>query len=167
MLASGSMSPTRPLAPWLVLLVALVVAGCGFVETTPPAPTPADFQGIANEFVKRGIVIDHIVSGDPGCADKVLTPTAIAFDAKGLDQTTPVRIYIYAFADRAAFERLRQSIDVCAKGYVTDPATYETVEESPYVLASQGPWGSQFEATLRAALKIAAGTGDRGPAEPQ
>ncbi len=162
-------SPRRPglgLATLLAAL-ALLVAACDYVETTPPAPTPADFGGIAIEFAKRGLHLDHIVSGDPGCTDTTLAPTAIAFDADGLDQTTPVRIYLYSFADRATFERLRATIDTCARSFVTDPQTFQSVEESPYVLASQGPWGTQFEAALRTGLKVAAGTGDRGPAEPQ
>jgi hypothetical protein len=151
------MSLPRPLA---LGFVALLVAACGFVETTPPAPTPADFQGIASEFAKRGIVLDHVVSGDAGCTDKVLAPTAISFDASGLDQTTKVRIYLYAFRDRATSQRLRSTIDACARAFVTDPAAYESVDQSPYVLAGQGPWGPTFEAALRQALAVAAGTGD-------
>jgi hypothetical protein len=156
-------SPRRPgpCLATLAALIALLLAACSYVETTPPAPTPADFGGIAIEFAKRGLHLDHVVSGDPGCTDKVLAPTAIAFDADGLDQKTPVRLYLYAFADRATFERLRSSIDACARTYVTDPQTFESIEESPYVIASQGPWGSQFEAILRTGLKAAAGNGDR------
>ena len=141
-------------------IVALAVAGCGFVETTPPAPTPADFQGIASEFVKRGVVIDHIVSGDAGCDDVVLAPTAIGFDATGLDQPTKVRIYLYIFRNRETFERLRSTIDACARAYVTDPQTFETAEQSPFVMAGQGPWGPKFEEALRKGIEIAAGTGD-------
>ena len=140
--------------------VALAVAACGYVETTPPAPTPADFGGVAVEFAKRGIVLDHVVSGDAGCADKVLAPTAISFDARGLDQATTVRIYTYVFRNRATFERLRSTIDDCARTFVTDPATFESVEQSPFVLAGQGPWGAKFEAALRQGLELAAGTGD-------
>ena len=141
-------------------LVALLVVACNYVETTPPPPSPADFQGIAGEFVKRGVLMDRTVSGDAGCADKVLAPTAIAFDAKGLDQATAVRIYLYVFRDRATFERLRSSIDACARSFVTDPATYESVEQPPFVMVGQGPWAPQFEAALRQALEVAAGTGD-------
>ena len=43
---------------------------------------------------------------------------------------------------------------------MTDPATYESAEQSPFVMAGQGPWGTQFEAVLRKGLEIAAGTGD-------
>jgi len=139
--------------------VALLVVGCSFVETTPPPPTPADFGDTVTRFVTRGIQIDHVVSGDAGCSDKVLAPTAIAFDASGLDQATPVRIYLYRFADRARFERLRATVDDCAKTYVTDPNTYQSIEQSPYVLSGQGPWGQAFEAALRAGLLEAAGTG--------
>lgn len=139
--------------------LALVVAGCGALAAGSPAPTPADFQGIASELAKRGIGVTHIVSGDPGCADPVLTPTAIAFDATGLDQPEAVRIYIYIFRNRATFERLRASIDSCAASFVSDADTYESVEASPFVVAGQGPWGIEFERALRAGLTVAAGSG--------
>lgn len=142
-----------------------MLGACGVVSTTPPAPTPSDFQGIATEFAKRGVSVDHVVSGDAGCADPVLTPTAIAFDATGLDQAEVVRIYIYIFRNREAFDRLRASVDGCAASFVTDPETYETVEQSPFVLAGQGPWGTAFEKALRDGLLVAAGTGDSGTGE--
>lgn len=140
-------------------LCALLLNGCGVISTTPPAPTPADFPGITAELASRGVLVNRFVSGDAGCPDPSLTPTAIAFDAKGLDQPVNVRIYIYIFRNRAAFERLRASVDSCAASFVTDPETFETAEESPFVLAGQGPWGAAFEAALREGLEAAAGTG--------
>jgi hypothetical protein len=138
----------------------LTLTGCGTISTTAPAPTPADFQGIATELTRRTIAIDDLVSGDAGCADRVLIPTAIALTASGLDQLEPVRIHLYIFRNRASFERLRASIDECARAFVTDPDTYETVEQSPFALAGQGPWAPEFEAAVREALIEAAGTGD-------
>lgn len=144
----------------MAALLATAVAACGAISTSPPTPTPADFQGIAAELVQRSITIGNIVSGDAGCNDPVLIPTAIGFDAGGLDQPAPVRIRLYIFRNRASFEKLRASVDLCARSFVTDPATYETVEQSPYVVAAQGPWSPQFEAAVREALEVAAGTGD-------
>lgn len=141
-------------------MIALVLTGCGVISTTPPAPTPADFQGIASEIVKRGVVIDNLVSGDAGCDDPTLNPTAIAFDASGLDQATPVRLYLYIFRNRASYERLRGSIDGCARAYVTDADTFESIESSPFVVAGQGPWAPNLKATLREALTVASGTGN-------
>lgn len=142
-----------------LLLIAFVIAGCGTVETTPAAPSPADFGGIISEFAKRGVVATHVVSGDAGCTDSVLIPTAISFDGQGLDQVSPVKIYLYIFNNRAVFERLRPTIDTCARSFVTDPQTYQSIDESPFVLAGQGPWGSGFEKALRDGLGVAAGTG--------
>jgi hypothetical protein len=157
------MSPTsRPVTLRRAALLALVIAStaaCG-ISTSPPAPTPADFQGIATEITKGRIAIDDIVSGDAGCDDPVLIPTAIGFDAHGLDQSETVRIYLYIFRNRASFERLRGTIDACARSFVTDPQTFETVEQSPFVLAGQGPWAPGFERAIRDALEVAAGTGD-------
>ena len=153
-------SPPRAIALTALIVVTAVLSACGAVSTTAPAPTPADFQGIASELTKRGIVIDRLVSGDAGCQDPVLIPTAIAFTADGLDQPAPTRVYLYVFRNRDAFERLRATIDGCARSFVTDPDTFETVEQSPFVVAAQGPWGPGFEAALREALKVAAGTGD-------
>ena len=153
------MSPKRLLALCFVLLAALAVSACSFVETTPPAPTPADFQDTAIQLTQHGVTLDHVVSGDAGCDDKVLAPTAIAFDASGLDQPTKVRVYLYIFNNRDAFERLRATIDDCARNFVTDPETYESLEQSPFVIVGQGPWGPKFKAALRAGLEVAAGTG--------
>lgn len=145
--------------PPLALVLPCLLAACAVVSGTPPPPTPADFQGITAEVAKRGIQVNRFVSGDPGCNDPVLSPTAISFDARGLDQAENVRIYIYIFRNREAFERLRASVDTCAMNFVTDPETFESIEESPYVVAGQGPWGAEFERVLREGLTAAAGTG--------
>ena len=164
MVASGAMLPdqdsmrARPLG--LLLVLVWVLAGCGTISTTAPAPTPADFQGIAAELTKAGVVIDDLVSGDAGCDDSTLIPTAIGVTASGLDQPEPVRIYLYIFRNRASFERLRATVDECAGSFVTDPETFESVEQSPFVVAGQGPWAPGFEAAIRAAMEVAAGTGD-------
>lgn len=156
------MSSSRPTATVAALLLAAVftLTGCGTISTTAPAPTPADFQGIAIELTKQGIVIDDLVSGDAGCLDPVLIQTAIGVTAKGLDQVEPVRLYLYIFRNRASFDRLRSTVDACAREFVTDPETFETLEQSPFVVAGQGPWGPEFEAAIRSAFKIAAGTGN-------
>jgi hypothetical protein len=144
----------------LAILGAVLVAGCGALVETPPAPTPADFQGIAADLVQRGVRIDHIVSGDAGCNDQELARTAIGLDAEGLDQTTPTRVYLYIFRNRDAYDRLRQTVDACAQSYVTDPEAFESFDVSPYVVASAGPWAPEFRDAVRAAVTEAAGTGD-------
>ena len=143
-----------------IVAVALVVAACGTIETTPAAPSPADFGGIALQLRQHGIEVKDIVSGDAGCTDADLIPTAIGMTATGVDQTTPVRIYLYIFRNHASFEKLRARIDDCARSFVTDPETFESIEQSPFVVAGQGPWAPAFEAALRAGLEVAAGTGD-------
>ena len=108
---------------------------------------------------RSGIKVRDYVSGDPGCSDGDLAKTAIRFTAQGLDQATPETLYLYVFNNHDAFERNRAKIGPCAAGFVTDPASFEEIEQSPYVVASQGPWAPQFEAVLRATLEQAAGTG--------
>jgi hypothetical protein len=140
-------------------LLALVLVACGAVSTSPPAPTPADFAGIAALLLRNGLHVDRIVSGEAGCDDLDLGRTAIALDAAGLDQTTPTRIYMYIFRNRASFERMRPAVDACARSYVTDPAAFESVESSPFVVAGAGPWAPEFRAAVRDAIVEAAGTG--------
>jgi hypothetical protein len=143
----------------LAIAAAIALGACGVITTTPPAPTPADFLGITANLIRRDITVDHVTSGDAGCDDQTLGRTAIGFDASGLDQATPVRVYVYIFRNREAFERLRQTVDECARSYATDPAAYASVEASPFVVASGGPWAPQFQAAIRAAITEAAGTG--------
>jgi hypothetical protein len=140
------------------VLVATVVA-CGTISRTPPEPTPADFPGIASAMTLGGISISNIVSGDAGCPDADLAKTAIGFDASGLDQPGPVRIHLYIFRNRDVYERERSRIDACARSFVSDPSTFESVESSPFVAAGQGPWGSAFRDRFRSVLETAAGTG--------
>jgi len=158
------MHPIRPTRRLLLLLLlalgTLTISACGRISTASPEPTPADFQGIATELTKRHIAIDAIVSGDAGCTDTILVPTAIGLDAKGLDQATPVRIHLFIFRNRESFEKLRSSIDTCAASFVTDPDTFDSMEQSPFVVAGQGPWAPEFHAAIRDALVVAAGTGD-------
>jgi hypothetical protein len=150
----------RALAAALLLVAAGSLAGCGVLVETPPAPTPADFQGIAADLVQRGIRIDNIVSGDAGCPDQELARTAIGLDAEGLDQATPTRLFIYIFRNRDAYERLRETVDACARSYVVDPEAFESVEVSPFVVTGAGPWAPEFNQAVRAALTEAAGTGN-------
>ena len=152
--------PLRGASLALVAAAALLLAGCSALLETPPAPTPADFAGISGDMTNLGITVEHVVSGDAGCDDPILRQTAIAFDAHGLDQPTPTRLYVYIFRDRDSFERLRQTVDTCARSYATDPAAFESVEASPFVVAGAGPWGSKFRDAIRTAITQAAGTGD-------
>jgi hypothetical protein len=140
-------------------LLAVIVAGCGAFRGQTPAPTPADFAGVVANFSRRGITVQHVVSGDAGCADQALARTAISFEAQGADQSTPVTIYLYSFADREAFDRLRPAIDACARSYVRDPEAFDSIDAAPFVLAGQGPWGANFKQALRASLEEAAQQG--------
>ncbi len=97
-----------------------------------------------------------MVAGDPGCYDQRLARTAISFDASGVDQAEPTRVYLYAFKDVTAYDELRPVVDLCARSYVSDPAAYGTVDATPYVLAGPGPWAPDFQDALGDALERAA-----------
>ncbi len=143
----------------LLGVLAVVLAACGTISMTEPPPTPTDFPGLAGRLNAAHIKISDYASGDAGCDNPDLIPTAIRFHAQGLDQPDPVKLYLYVFRDRAAFERHRAQIGPCAQSYITDPSTFEEIEQSPYILVGQGPWGTQFEAKLREVLAAAAGSG--------
>lgn len=141
------------------MLLTTVVAGCGSILQGSPAPTPMNFPAMSGEFTDRGIAIDHVISGDAGCPDPTLIPTAIGFDASGLGVSPPTRLRIYIFADGAAYDRRRADVQTCALAWAGDPATVEFIDARPFVIAGQGPWPGPFKDALRAALTAAAGTG--------
>jgi len=140
----------------VTVVAAAIVTGCSALTPSTPKPTPTDFRGIVEETAASGVGVIDAVSGDAGCDDQRLARTAISFDASGLDQPTPVRIYLYAFRNAAVYDELRPAVDACARAYVTDPGTFVAVDASPYVLAGQGPWGPGFRDALREALTRAA-----------
>jgi hypothetical protein len=153
----------RPHAPArstvALALASLLLAGCGTISVTPAPATPTDFPGLTGRLNAAGIEVRDWVSGDPGCDDPELARTAIRFTASGLDQAEAVPMYLYVFRNRDAWERNLGTVGPCAAAFVTDPETFEQVEESPYVVAGQGPWAPEFEATLRRTLESAAGSG--------
>ena len=136
----------------------LLLAGCEG-DDNPNNPTPASLSSALDVFGAQGIALSNVVSGDAGCSNTDLAHAAVSFDAKGLDQTTPTRIYLYGFRNKTVFQQNLPAVDACARSYVTDPAAYANVQASPFVLAGPGPWAPAFGDRLRAALTKAAGNG--------
>ena len=145
--------------PTLILGAVLAVGGCSALQGSSPEPTPRDFPGITAELFVQGIAVGRPVSGDAGCDDPTLIPTAIGFDASGLGVDSPIRARVYIFGDRAAFERRRADVDTCVAAWAADPATVEFVDSSPFVLVVQGPVPAAFKAALVRAITTAAGNG--------
>jgi hypothetical protein len=141
------------------VVAAVALAGCSGLVEGRPTPTPQDFGGIVAALGGAGIVVTNPRSGDAGCDDPKLIPTAIGFDVSGLGVATPLHVRIYIFHDRDVWERRLPDIDACLAAWATDPATIETLDSAPYVLAGQGPWPAPFKAAVRAALIAAAGNG--------
>ena len=142
------------------LVVSAVLAGCSALTDAAPTPTPQPFPGIVGELGRVGVDALSWTAGDAGCDDATLAPTAIRFDADGLDQPTPVQMRIYIFRDRATWDRRTPDVESCAAEWATDLSTFELMPISPYVVAGQGPWPPEFKAAVRAGITAAAGTGD-------
>ncbi|MEZ0240985.1 MAG: hypothetical protein ACAH65_09325 [Chloroflexota bacterium] len=143
----------------MTLLAAFLLVGCSAILEDEPVATPVPFPEISGFLGQHGLVVSNYTSGDAGCTDQALIPTAIAFDVAGLDAVQPLRLRIYIFRDRATWERRRAAVDDCVATWATDPATFEFVDASPYVVAGQGPWPPKFKAALREAITQAAGNG--------
>ena len=140
------------------LVAVLVLASCT-VTHGAPTPSPADFGGISQRLQSRGLTITDVVSGDAGCDTPGLAATAISFQASGLDQAVPVKVYLYIFADAEALLRRHDDVDACARAYVHNAATFESLDVPPYVAVGQGPWADAFRQRLREGLADAAGGG--------
>jgi hypothetical protein len=143
----------------IVLFASIALAGCGDVLQSPPTPNPEPFPGITGQLGRFGVNVLSWTAGDPGCDDPSLSPTAIRFEAAGLDQPTPVQLRIYIFRNREAFDRRKSDVESCVAAWAEDPASFEILNESPYVLAGQGPWPPGFEDGIRKGLKESAGNG--------
>jgi hypothetical protein len=143
----------------LVAVATLLLAGCGALTVSPPVPGPESFPELSSQLGRVGVDVESWTSGDDGCDDPTLSPTAIRFEASGLDQATPVTLRIYIFRNRDAGERRQSDVDTCVAAWADDPASFQIVSTSPYVLAGQGPWAPGFAAAVRTALTAAAGSG--------
>jgi len=143
----------------LLAVAAVALAGCSGLLESAPSPDPVPFPEITGQLGRFGITVSSWVSGDPGCNDPSLSPTAIRFEAEGLDQATPIVLRVYIFRNRDAWDRRLADVDTCAAAWATDPATFEQLQVSPYVVAGQGPWPPAFAAALRNAITASAGNG--------
>ncbi|HYK94793.1 MAG TPA: hypothetical protein VE011_02850 [Candidatus Dormibacteraeota bacterium] len=143
--------------------MAAVLAGCGSVLGSPPVPGAEPFPGITGHLGRYGVDVLSWTSGDAGCENATLTPTAIRFQAQGLDQPTPLTLRIYIFRDHDAWDRRLADVDTCVASWATDPATFQIIQTSPYVLAGQGPWPPGFAQAIRQGLTEAAGNGNGAP----
>lgn len=142
-----------------LLLLAALVLGCNQPIGEAPTHAPESFPEIVSQLGRFGVEASAWVAGDAGCSDPTLAPTAIRFMAKGLDQASPVLLRIYIFRNREAWERRRADVEACIATWAEDPASFELVDRSPYVLAGPGPWPAEFKAAVRRALEEAAGSG--------
>lgn len=142
-----------------LLLIASALGACSGLLESPPVPDPEPFPGISSQLGRFGVNVASWTAGDAGCDDPSLNPTAIRFTADGLDQPSPVQLRIYIFRNRDAWERRLADVDTCATAWADDPATFELIQVSPYVLAGQGPWPPQFEDGIRKGIEAAAGSG--------
>ena len=142
-----------------LLALALILSGCGGLLQSAPVPDPESFPEIAGQLGRFGVDVLNWTSGDPGCDDPTLSPTSIRFEANGLDQAAPVQLRIYIFRNREAWQRRMADVDTCAQAWADDPATFEILQVSPYVLAGQGPWPPKFEDAIRQAIQASAGNG--------
>jgi hypothetical protein len=150
---------TRRIALPCLLALAFLLTGCAGVLQSPPVPDPEAFPGITGQLGRFGVEVLNWTSGEPGCDDPELSPTSIRFEAQGLDQASPVLLRIYIFRNREAWDRNLPDVDLCAAAWAEDPATFEMLQVSPYVLAGQGPWPPEFEAAIRQGIEEAAGNG--------
>lgn len=150
----------HPLAVRACLVLATLVLGaCSALTGPTPEATPLDFPGIADQLTLQGLMVAQPRSGDDGCNDPTLAPTAISFDLSGLGVTSPIRARVYMFASRDAYTRRRADVDTCTAAWTTDPANVEFVDASPFVLVVQGPVPAAFKAALVRALTASAGSG--------
>ncbi|HXG26178.1 MAG TPA: hypothetical protein VNL94_04900 [Candidatus Binatia bacterium] len=150
---------SRPVRAVAALAACLALAGCSALQGRAPTPSPESFAGVLGKLAQLGIHATTWTSGDAGCDDATLHPTAIRFEVQGLDQPTPVLLRIYTFRNRETWERRVPDVESCLANWATDPETFEVLEVSPYVVAGQGPWPPQFEAAMREAMTAAAGNG--------
>ena len=147
----------------LSAFISIALVGCGGVIGSPPVPGAEPFPGITGHLGRFGVDVLSWTSGDAGCADPTLIPTSIRFQAQGLDQPTPLLFRIYIFRDHDAWDRRLADVNTCVAAWATDPATFQIVQTSPYVLAGQGPWPPGFGQAIRQGLTEADGSGNGAP----
>ncbi len=154
--------PARRPAPCARLLAGLLVAVAVAACAGPPvAASPEPATGIFQQLLVHGGATISLVSGDPGCNDSKLAPFAIHATVRIPASAPESDVYLFTYADHAAYEREKAAFEQCRAQYASGPGAGRQVPEievSPYRAFGPG-WSAQFRATLQQAMEEAAGSG--------
>lgn len=143
---------------------ALALAACGTVASTMPLPTPADFNGIFEQWALNGVSVGGRTSGDPGCDDRTLVDNAVHVLVRfgpGIDDQ-PYDVYLFHFRNRVRWADGAAAVDACQAQFEGRSARaggpVERIDISPYRAFGAG-WSPEFRRALESGLVVAAGDG--------
>ncbi len=151
--------PPRRLFAVPLALVLLVGACAG----PPIVDTPQPATGVFGELAILGGSTVSLTSGDTGCGQSAMVPYAIhaqiRLPANALDTTD---VYLFTWADHAAWQRGGTRFQECLTEYAADQTTMGRavgrLDVSPYRAFGAG-WSPQFRSALQQAMTRAAGNG--------
>lgn len=147
----------------LVAAAAALAIGLAACAGPPISPTPAPVSGVYQQVALHGGSLVGAVSGDAGCAvaDQAPLATHVRFHIPASSGDVQ-DVYLFVYADRAAFDRQASSFASCRAAYAASQAAggrpVRAVEVSPY--RAFGPaWSDETLGVIRDALTVAAGNG--------
>ena len=160
--------PARGVAPrraWLrgalaLAATAALVAACA---GPPVAASPQPVTGVFQQLFVHGGATLNLVSGDPGCDNPDMVPFAIHARVRvPATATTTADVYLFTYADHAAYDRQADAFEACKTGYAASAAAagrpVDELDVSPYRAFGPG-WTPEVRAALLQSMSEAAGSG--------
>lgn len=147
---------TRLVGPVLLLAV---LAAC---QGPPIQPTPLPVTGVMAQVAILGGTVTDATSGDPGCTEAGQAALAIHLLVRPPGTPTAEDVYLFTYADRAAWGRQADAFARCFAEYAGGPLAagrpVQRIDVSPY--RAFGPaWTPGAIDMLTRAMTVAAGNG--------
>ena len=144
----------------------LSLAGAAFAgacQGPPVVPTPLPQTGVFAQIALQGGAVERAISGDAGCPDPRQAPYAIHVVVR-MPATAPTTtdVYLFTYADDAAWKREEQAFETCRAEYAAGPdaagRAVPHLDVSPYRAFGPG-WIPEVEQALNRALEKSAAGG--------
>ncbi|HUG47953.1 MAG TPA: hypothetical protein VMP67_06020 [Candidatus Limnocylindria bacterium] len=140
----------------LLLLVALLVAGCGG-STALPSPTARSVVNVLEGLALRGATIRQAVAGDAGCPGVPLHGNAVRLSVTLDDAVEQHEVYLFRWRRLGQYDDAAQQFADCVEEYTDRTgAPPDVVELAPWRAYGPG-WPADLRQRVEESLRAAGG----------
>jgi hypothetical protein len=140
---------------YLIAIAAALLIGCS--GTSMPPPSPGNMDDVIAAFVRRGVTVHRIVSGDAGCPSQPLHDNAVHLEVAVGAQSALKHVYLFRWRKPADFAAAADAFGRCVVEYSASNPGAEATQLHLAPWRAYGPWDPQLRSIVEGALRANGG----------